>query len=124
MEIDRLTSGIGQSEAVTEPGLCEDKCRFRGIRLDLLSQLMLIDKDVQIFHFTSVVRSPHGLQDLAVWNCHVWIRDEIVKNLELPRRKADISSTAQHVAGVAIDLDLVETHQVRALLRRKGQAPQ
>ena len=68
-------------KSVPEPWLCEDITGLGGIGLDLLAKL--IDENVQIFDFVAIVWSPNGLKNLCMRNCNVWVRDQIVENLEL-----------------------------------------
>ena len=71
----------GQLKYVPEPWLCEDIAGLGRVRLYLLAKL--IDENVQIFDFAAIVWSPNSLKNLCMRNCNVWVRDQIVENLEL-----------------------------------------
>ena len=79
----------GQLEPVAEPGFGEDISGFGGISLDLLAKL--IDDDVQVLHLVAIIWPPNRLEDFAMWNGDVRVRNQVTKNLKLFRRKANVT---------------------------------
>jgi len=58
------------------------------------------------------------MQQLAVWNRFVRVRDQIAEQIKLLRCKADLFVLNNHLARLEIDLDVIERYPLRAGLRR------
>ena len=78
----------GQLEPVAEPRFGEDISGFCGISLDFLAKL--INDDVQVFHLVAIIWPPDRLEDFAVRNGDVRVRDQVTKNLKLLRSEANV----------------------------------
>src|ERR1039457_4623281 len=90
-----LGSAGGQRKPVAEPGFSEDVSGFRGILFNLLAKL--VDNDVQVLHFVTIIRSPDGLKDFAMRDRDVLVCNQIMKHLELLRSKANVPPPDRNV---------------------------
>src|ERR1035441_3726125 len=99
-------------EAVAYPGLGEDVFRLGGVGLDLFAQL--VDEDAQVLGLVAVVRTPHGLQELAMGHGTAGVRHQVAQSVELLGREADVFAVGVHLASVEIDLQVRPGVAVRA----------
>src|ERR1035437_2904723 len=106
----------GRLKSVAEPWLCEDISRLGGIRLDLLTKL--VDKNVQIFDFATIVWYPNGLENLCMGNRDVWVRDQTVENLELFGSQAQVTAANRNMMIPQVYLYLTERDHTSSLARR------
>src|ERR1017187_6783398 len=91
----KLGSAGGELKPVTEPGVSVAVSGFRGISFNLLAKL--VDNDVQVLHFVTIIRSPDGLKDLAMRDRYVRVCNHIMKHLELLRSKANVPPPDRNV---------------------------
>ena len=91
-----LGSAGGQLKPVAEPGFSEDISGFRGISFNLLAKL--VNNDVQVLHFVTIIWPPDGLEDFAMRDRDIRVCNQVMENLELLRGKPNVPPRDRHVA--------------------------
>src|SRR3954471_13162574 len=99
--------GLGEGEAVSDPRLGDEVHRSGWHRLELLSQLG--DHYAQIIHLIAVVWPPDCLQQLAVGQHRIRMRDQVAQQLELLRAEPQAAPVGRaHLSRVEVDLRLAQ----------------
>ena len=70
---------------------------MRGIRLDLFAKL--IHEHAQILDLVAVVGSPHGLQQPAMRDGHIGIREQVLEQIEFLGREANFAGRSKSRGG-------------------------
>src|ERR1035441_2195184 len=103
-----------QLEPVTESGFGEDISGSCGVLLDLLAKL--VNDDVQVLYLIAIIRPPNRLENFAMRDGDVRIRNQVTKNLKLLRSKANVMSPDRHVSAAKIHFNPIKRNDDRALM--------
>src|SRR3954471_8441579 len=109
---------IRQVKAVSDSQLSQQVLRISRVFFNLLPDL--IDEDVEVREFITVVRSPDRLQQLRVRDRDVGMRDEIVKQVKLLRREPDVFTGDTYMTDLGVDLDVAEADNCGRIARKIG----
>src|ERR1700687_855468 len=106
-------------EAVTDPRFGQEIRRARGLRFDLLSEL--VHEDSKIVDLVAISVTPDRLQELAMREHLVRVRNEVPEKLEFLGGEAHLPAAGVDLAGIEIPFNRSE-HQTsaRAVCRRRA----